>query len=147
MLRSSQNRSPSLRYPSTPLQKNQHPCRDMFVLRSMAQPSICQKPLRFSLFWPGRTSDFLPHTRGIKKGVLMFSRIQKGFKALFCRKTKIPFGHLFWAIRFGFRGPARPYLRFLACNSDFCPVTLIFGRKSESFCRISAPNHFYGVLQ
>ena len=65
---------------------------------------------------------------------LWVSWIQKGFKALFCTKTKIPFGRLFWAIRFGIRGPAPPYLRFLACNSDFCPVTLIFGLKSESFC-------------
>ena len=44
---------------------------------------------------------------------------KKGFNALFCRKSKIPFGRLFWAIQFGFRGPARRI-------SDFWPVTPTF---------------------
>ena len=47
------------------------------------------------------------------------------------------FQSLFWAIRFGFRGPARPYLRFLPCNSDFrAEIRIILLNLSpESFLR------------
>ena len=59
--------------------------------------------------------------------------IQEGFKGGFSRSTETPFGPLFWAIRFGFWGSARLYLRLLVRNSDFRPVTLTFGPESESF--------------
>ena len=73
--------------------------------------------------------------------------IQEGFKGgVFCRSTSTAFGALFWAIRFGFWGFARLYLRLLVRNSDFRPVILTFGPESESF-ENSPPNHFSGVLQ
>ena len=98
-------------------------------------------------FMPAQlTTQDTCHQHSPQRKAPYLSWIQRGFKALFCRKIETPFGRLLWAIRFGLGGAIRPYLRFLACISDFRAVTLIFGRNSESF-RISAPNHFSGVLQ
>ena len=75
------------------------------------------------------------------------SLIERGCKALVCRKTENPFGHLIWRFGSDLRAIFGLHLRFLACISDFRPVTPIFGGKSESCCWISAPNHFSGLPQ
>ena len=75
----------------------------------------------------------------LKKASQYISWIQRGFKALFCRETENAFGRLLWAIRFGFGGPIRLYLRFLGRISDFRPVNLILGQNS---CRTKVPRIF-----
>ena len=73
--------------------------------------------------------------------------IQEGLRGASVEAPKPPFGALFWAIRFGFWGSARLYLRLLVRNSDFRPVTLTFGPESESCHWNFAPESFLGVLQ
>ena len=71
--------------------------------------------------------------------------LQKGFTALFCRKTEAPFGLLLCAIRFEFGDSTRLCLQFLANISDCRPVTLIFGAGNPNrVAEYQLESHFQG---